>query len=159
MEVTPKEAVDFISKRAPFMLKEQKEHAPILFIFGKEKTEIALLEGIEPETKNKAMRMLGAETARISPYCIAFVSEAWMKRLDMEELGKMKIEKSVRDMEGKEECLAIAAKNIMGEEVGATIPFSRIGGEIILGETTYSEAIKCYLLDEFWYGVKEGSGL
>lgn len=150
-EISPKEAIGFILEHATAMLKRDKFHIPILFIFGKRGYTLIVIEADlgDSKMKREAMTKAGMETAHLLPYCIAFISEAWMARKFPPE-GK-----EVHDMEDKEECLAIAANSISTEEeASAFIPFSRVGEEIILGETEFAEHAEAYLLDNYWRGVQ-----
>jgi len=151
MKMTPKEAIDHILEDAPGILQKDKYHAPILFIFGEKENAIALIEFKDSRSKRKAMWAAGIKAAPLQPYCIAFVSEAWMAKQFPPE-GK-----EIHDMPDKEECLVVAAQSIDRETQVAAIPFSRVGGEVILGETIYTPETASYLLELFWRGVAEGS--
>lgn len=148
MKITPREAVDFILEEAPAMLKEDKFHAPILFVFGEKENAIVGLEFKDSEAKKAVMKSAGRVTAHVLPYCVAFVSEGWMtKRMPPEG-------KEIHDMPDKEECLIVVADNIYEKKMeSAMIPFSRVGDEIILGETKILDYTESYLLRNYWHGV------
>jgi len=147
--MTPKEALDFVLDKAPAILKKDKYHVPILFVFGERDNAIVGIEFKDAEQKHAAMFLTGKKLAHLHPHCIAFVSEGWMaKRFPPEG-------KEIHDMPDKEECLVIAAQSINGETQSAAIPFSRVAGEIILGETIYAPAAESYLLELFWKGTTE----
>lgn len=149
MEMTPKEAVDFVLEKAPPLLKKDKGLIPILFVFGEKDNAIVRIEFKNAEQKHAAMFFAGKKLTHLRPHCIAFVSEGWMaKRFPPEG-------KEIHDMPDREECLVIAAQSINGETQSAAIPFSRVGGEIILGETIYAPAAESYLLELFWKGTTE----
>jgi len=149
MKMTLKEAIDSILKIAPSILAEDKYHAPILFVFGEKENAAAFIELRDPAAKHEAMRAAGRNTAYLRPYCIAFVSEAWMAK-QMPPEGRR-----VAEMPDKEECLVVAAQSKTGETECAAIPFNRVGGEVILGETIHAPEVESYLLELFWEGVKE----
>ena len=149
--MTPKQAVDTVLERAPAILKKDKYHAPILFVFGQTENAVVLIEFKDAEQKHAAMFLVGKKLSHLHPHCIAFVSEGWMaKRFPPEG-------KAIHDMPDKEECLVIAAQSINGETQSAAIPFSRVAGEIILGETISSPEAQSYLLELFWKGTRERS--
>jgi len=149
-EVSPKEAIDFILEYSTVILKRDKYHIPILFVFGKAGYTLIAIETDlgDCKTKQEAMTKAGMETVYLLPYCIAFVSEVWMTNQFPPE-GK-----EVHDMADKEECLIVSAQSIAAkEEVSAAMPFSRVGEEIILGETLFSSYTESPLLDNFWRGA------
>ena len=147
--ITPREAIDNIFDKVLATLKEDNYHAPILFIFGKKENAIALLDFKDTESKHEMMLAAGRRARYLEPYCIAFVSEAWMTK-DIPSEGK-----EIHDMPDKQECLHVTAQSKDGVTKGATIPFNRIGKEIFLGETLYAPYIESYLLSLFWQGVNE----
>ena len=151
MKMTSQEAIDRILEQAPHVLKEDKYHAPILFVFGEHENAIVLIDFKDTESKYLAMLTTGKKLAFLKPYCIAFISEAWMSRTVPPE-GKY-----VSDMPDKQEVLQVVAQNLEGEIKAAAIPFSRVGKEILLGEPMESSEVESYLLDLFWRGVRESS--
>jgi len=148
--MTPKEAIDSVLDKAPATLKEDKYHNPILFVFGEKANAMVLLEFKDSDSKHKAMLAAGKKVAHLRPYCVAFISEAWMAK-EIPPEGK-----EVHDMPDKEECLVVVAQNRQGETQSAAIPFSRVAGEIVLGETIYAPYTEAYLLKLFWKGTKKG---
>ena len=151
MNMTPKQAIDSILEQAPAILKEDKHHAPVLFVFGEKENAVILIKFTDSDSKHMAMLDIGRKMAHLGPYCIAFVSEAWMAKR-MPTKGK-----EIHDMPDKQECLQVTAQNKEGVTEGAAIPFSRIGGDILLGETMYAPYTESYLFNLFWKGVSEGS--
>jgi hypothetical protein len=151
MKMTPQKAIDSILKQAPQMLKEDKHHAPILFIFGEHENAIVLIEFKDTESKYSAMLTTGRKLAFLKPHCIAFVSEAWISKTFPPE-GK-----NVSDMSDKQEALQAIAQNLEGEIKAAAIPFSRVGKDILFGEPIESSEAESYLLELFWRGVRESS--
>ncbi len=147
--VTPREAIEFLIDKAPATLKENNSHAPIVFVFGKKENAIALLRFKNSEVKYEMMLATGRMARYLEPYCVAFISEAWMLT------GVPPEGKQVHDMSDKQECLHVTAQSKDGVTKGATIPFNRIGKEIFLGETLYAPYIESYLLSLFWQGVNE----
>lgn len=147
--ITPKQAVAHIVEQAPAILKQDKGHAPMLFVFGDIDNGAVLLDFRDADSKHRAMLAAGEKASYLQPYCVAFVSEAWMSKTIPSE-GK-----AVHDMADKEECLIVVAQNKDGETESAAIPFSRVGGEILLGETLYAPDTEAYLLKLFWKGVRE----
>ena len=146
--MTPKEAVDSILEKAPAILKQDKYHAPMLFVFREKEDAIVLPVFKDADSKHEAMLAAGRKVAHLHPYCVALISEAWMAKQIPPE-GK-----AVHDMPDKQECLHVVAQNIEGEMQAAAIPFSRVGGEILLGETMYAPYAESYLLELFWKGVE-----
>lgn len=132
------------------MLKEDKGHAPILFAFGEHENAVALLDFKDTDSKHAAMLAIGQELVFLEPYCIVFVSEAWMSR-SIPPKGK-----NVSDMPDREEVLQVVAQNREGEIKAVGIPFSRVGNEILLGEQIEGDRVESYLLELFWKGVKLG---
>jgi hypothetical protein len=147
-QLTPKQAIENIIEQAPAVLKKDKYHAPILFIFGEEEDAIVLMHFPKPEAKHKVMTAAGAKASHLHPYCVAFVSEAWMNRTIPPE-GKR-----VAEMPDKQECLIVIAQNKEGETESAAIPFSKVGDEIFLGETEWAPEAESPLLESFWKGVR-----
>jgi len=148
MKMTTSKNIDLILQKAPSMLQEDKYHAPILFVFGEIGDCIIALEFKNSEAKQKAITKAGEASAHLLPYCIAFVSEGWMaKRFPPKG-------KEIHDMPDKEECLIVVADNIYEKKMeSAMIPFSRVGGEIIFGETRIMDSAESYLLGNYWHGV------
>lgn len=151
MKMTSQEAIDRILEQAPHVLKEDKYHAPILFIFGEHENAIVLIDFKDTASKYSAMLTTGEKFAFLKPYCIAFVSEAWMSRTVPPE-GKY-----VSDMPDKQEALQVVAQNLEGEVKAAAIPFSRVGNDILFGEPMESSEADSDLLEVFWEGVRQGS--
>jgi len=151
MKMIPQKAIDHILEQAPHVLKEDKYHAPILFIFGEHENAIVLIDFKDTDSKYSAMLTTGEKLAFLKPYCIAFVSEAWMSRTVPPE-GK-----HVSDMPDKQEVLQVVAQNLEGEIKAVAIPFSRVDKEILLGEPMESSEVESYLLELFWRGVRESS--
>lgn len=150
MTMSPKEAVDFIMRDAPGLLKRDKGHAPILFVFGEKDNAVTVFDFEDADSKQVGMLIAGLETAHLLPYCVAFVSEAWMSKTVPPD-GK-----GVSDMPDREEILQVVAQNRDGDAALATVPFSRVGGEILLGEMTRSDAVIPHLLHLYWEGVAKG---
>lgn len=148
MRMTTREIIDLILKKSPSILQEDKYHVPILFVFGEMGDGIIALEFNNSEAKQKAITKAGMTSAHLLPYCIAFVSEGWVaKRFPPEG-------KEIHDMPDKEECLIVVADNVYEKKMeSAMIPFSRVGGEIILGETKIMDYAESYLLGNYWRGV------
>jgi len=151
MKMTLQKAIDSILEQAPQVLKEDKHHAPIFFVFGEHENAVVLLEFKDTDSKHVAMLTTGRKLAFLKPYCIAFVSEAWMSRIIPPE-GK-----HVSDMPDKEEVLQVVAQNQEGNIKAVAIPFSRVGKDILLGEPVESSEVESYLLELFWRGVRESS--
>ena len=147
--VTPREAIEFLIDKAPATLKENKSHAPIVFVFGRKENAIALLRFKNSEAKYGMMLATGRRARYLEPYCVAFISEAWMLT------GIPPEGKQVHDMSDKQECLQVKAQSKDGITEGATIPFNRIGKEIFLGETMYAPYTESNLLSLFWEAVNE----
>ena len=147
--ITPREAINNILDRAIIMLKEDSSHTPTLFIFGEKENVIALLGFNNTEAKHEMMLAAGRRARYLEPYCIVFVSEAWMAK-EFPPEGK-----EMHDMPNKQECLQVTAHNEDGVTEGATIPFSRVGEQVFLGETIYAPYIESSLLRLFWRGVNE----
>jgi len=148
MKMTPQKAIDYILKQAPKMLKEDKHHAPILFVFGDHENAIVLIEFKDTNSKYSAMLTTGKKLAFLKPYCVAFVSEAWMSKTFPLE-GK-----HVSEMPDKQEALQAIAQNLEGKIKAVAIPFSRIGNEILFGEPIESSEAESDLLEVFWEGVR-----
>jgi hypothetical protein len=148
--MTLQEAIDSILEQAPRVLKEDKYHAPILFVLGERENAVVLLDFKDTDSKHATMLTTGQKLAFLKPYCVAFVAEAWMSRTIPPE-GK-----HVSDMPDKEEVLQVVAQNQEGEIKAIAIPFSRVGKEIILGEPIESTEVESYLLELFWKGVRQG---
>jgi hypothetical protein len=146
--MTPKQAIENIIEQAPAVLKKDKFHAPILFVFGEKESAVVLLRFPKPELKHKVMMATGAKVAHLRPNCIAFVSEAWMSRTIPPE-GKR-----VAEMPDKQECLIVIAQNKEGETESVAIPFSKVGNEIFLGQTEWAPEAESPLLESFWKGVR-----
>lgn len=149
MKMTPQEAISSILEQAPHILKEDKHHAPMLFVFGEHENAIVLLEFKDADSKHAAMLTTGQKLAFLKPYCIAFIAEAWMSRTIPPE-GKY-----VSEMPDKEEVLQVVAQNREGEIKAVAIPFSRVGKEILLGEPIESSEVESYLLELFWKGISQ----
>ena len=66
--------------------------------------------------------------------------------------------KEVHDMPDREESLVIVAEDTRGESWIVSTPFSRIGGEIAMGEATSGENTRAFLLEWFWQGARKGIG-
>jgi len=148
MKMTPKEAIDLILQKAPSILQKDKFHAPILFVFGERGDCLIGLEFKNSEAKRKAITKAGMTSAHLLPYCIAFVSEAWTAKQFPPE-GK-----AVHDMPDKEEALVVVVDSVYEQKIeSAMIPFSRVGGEILLGETKIMDYAESYLLGNYWHGV------
>ena len=148
--ITPREAIDSIIDKAPEILQQDKHHAPMLFVFGEADNAIVLLEFTDADSKHASMLAAGKRVRFLYPYCVALVSEAWISKT-IPPKGK-----AVHDMADKEECLLVAAQNEEGETESAMVPFSRVVGEVLLGETMYAPHAEAYLLRLFWKGVGEG---
>lgn len=149
--MTPQEAISSILEQAPHILREDKHHAPMLFVFGEHENAIVLLEFRDTDSKHAAMLAAGRKLAFLQPHCIAFVAEAWMSRTIPPE-GKR-----VSEMPDKQEVLQVVAQNQEGEIKAVAIPFSRVGKEILLGEPIESSEVESYLLELFWRGVTKSS--
>ena len=149
MQMTPQQAVDFIFSKAPGILKQDKAFVPMLFIFGEKRYVIVLFKFEDAEYKRAVMRITGWDFAHLKPYCIGFVSEAWMSNIVPPE-GK-----GVSEMPDRKEVLQIVAQGRDGEAVAEAVPFSRTKGEIVLGEPIRSSEVRAYLLDLFWEGVSQ----
>jgi len=148
MKMTTSKIIDLILQKAPSMLQEDKCHIPILFVFGEMGDSIIALEFKNSEAKQKAITKAGMATAHLLPYCIAFVSEAWAAKQFPPE-GK-----AIHDMPDKEEALVVVADSVYEKKMeSAMIPFSRVGGEIILGETKIMDYAESNLLGNYWRGV------
>jgi hypothetical protein len=93
------------------------------------------------------MMAAGANAAHLHPYCVAFVSEAWMSRT-IPPKGKRVVE-----MPDKQECLIVVAQNKDAATESAMIPFTRVSDEIFLGETEWAPEAESPLLESFWKGV------
>jgi hypothetical protein len=150
MKMTPQKAIDHILEQAPHMLKEDKHHEPILFVFGEHENALVLLDFKDTDSKYSMMLAIGKKLAGYEPYCIAFVSEAWMSRTFPPE-GK-----NVSDMPDKEEVLQVVAQSREGKIKAVAIPFSRVGKDIVLGDPIESSEVESYLLELFWKGVRQG---
>jgi len=151
MKMTPEKAIDCILEQAPQTLKQFKHHAPVLFAFGEHESATVVIKFKDTNSKYSAMLTAGKKLAFLKPYCVVFVSEAWMSRTVPPE-GK-----HVSDMLDKQEVLQVVAQNLEGEIKAAAIPFSRIDKEILLGEPMESSEVESYLLELFWRGVRESS--
>ena len=151
MKMNPQEAIDHILEQAPHMLKEDKYHAPILFVFGEHENAIVLIDFKDIDSKYSAMLTTGKKLAFLKPHCIAFVSEAWISKTFPPE------NKHVSDMPDKQEALQAIAQNLEGEIKAIAIPFFRVGNEILFGEPIESSEAESYLLELFWRGVRESS--
>jgi hypothetical protein len=147
--ITLQEAIDFILKQAPHVLKEEKHHAPIIFVFGEHENAVSLFDFKDIDSKDAAMLAIGQKLAYLEPYCVVFVSEGWMSRT-MPPEGK-----HVSEMPDKEEVLQVVVQNREGEAKAVAIPFSRIGKEILFGEGIESSEVESYLLELFWRGVRQ----
>ena len=131
------------------MLKKDRYHAPMLFVFGESENAVVLIDFKDTDSRHAVMLAAGRRVSFLQPYCVAFVSEAWMaKRFPPEGM-------EVHDMPDKEECLQIVAQNEEGETQAAAIPFTRVASEILLGETMYAPQAESYLLELFWKGTRE----
>jgi len=151
MRMTPEKVIDRILEKAPQTLKQLKHHAPVLFAFGEHESATVVIKFNDTNSKYSAMLIAGKKLAFLKPYCIAFVSEAWMSRTVPPE-GKY-----VSDMPDKQEVLQAIAQNLEGEIKAVAIPFSRVDKEILLGEPMESSEVESYLLELFWKGVRESS--
>ena len=145
--MTPQEVIDIILSQAPKALKEDKSHAPILFVFGEREDALVSLDFVDTDSKIAAMLISGGKLAFLKPHCVAMVCEAWMSRT-MPPNGK-----AVSDMPDRQEALQLIAQNREGDTKAVTIPFSRVGDEIVLGEPVVGEEVESYLLELFWKGV------
>ena len=150
MKITPQKAIDHILEQAPHMLKKDKRHEPILFIFGEHENAVVLLDFKDTNSKYSMMLAVGKKLAILEPYCIAFISEAWMSRTFPPE-GK-----NVSDIPDKEEVLQVVAQSREGKIKAVAIPFSRVGKDILLGEPIESSEVESFLLELFWRGVRQG---
>ena len=150
MKITPQKAIDHILEQAPHMLKEDKRHEPILFVFGEHENAVVLLDFKDTDSKYSMMLAVGKKLATYEPYCIAFISEAWMSRTFPPE-GK-----NVSDIPDKEEVLQVVAQSREGKIKAVAIPFSRVGKDILLGEPIESSEVESFLLELFWRGVRQG---
>ena len=150
MKMSPREAVDFVMRDAPGLLKRDKGHAPILFVFGEKENALTVFDLEDAESKQIGMLVAGVETAYLLPYCVAFVSEAWRSRT-LPPDGE-----AVSDMPDREEVLRVVAENKEGDVEAVMIPFSRVGGEILLGEPIRSDFLTSHLLLLYWEGARKG---
>lgn len=130
-------------------LKQDGHIAPVLLIEGEKDNAIV---GLELKDKHREMRFAGKKVAYLSPTAVTFISEAWMaKRIPPEGM-------EVHDMLDKQECISIVTQKANGESYACFIPFSRLGKEIILGETEWMPdggVIDANILKSFWLGVRE----
>lgn len=149
-EMTPEEAVNRILETATEMLKKDGRHAPILFIYGGRGDAIALVDFRDEESKHRAFLKAGVAAARLQPYLVAFVDEAWMSRT-IPPRGK-----AVSDMPDRQDCLIAAAQDERGRMHCVLVTISRAGGTIQLGEPLRSDSVQLSLLDLFWEGVRLG---
>lgn len=150
--MTPRKAVESLLPTAVEILRKDRGHASMLFVYGERGNVIIIIEFRDYESKIAAMLSSGRRTAHLHPYCVAFVSEAWVSKT-MPPEGK-----EVHDMPDREESLVIVAEDTRGESWIISIPFSRIGGEIVTGESTSGENTRAFLLEWFWKGARTGIG-
>ena len=151
MKMTPEKAIDRILEKAPQTLKHFKHHDSVLFAFGEHESATVVIKYRDTNSKYSAMLTAGKKLAFLKPYCIAFVSEAWISKTFPPE-GK-----NVSDMSDKQEALQAIAQNLEGEIKAIAIPFFRVGNEILFGEPIESSEAESYLLELFWRGVRESS--
>lgn len=130
-------------------LKQDGHIAPVLLIEGEKDNAIV---GLELKDKYREMRFAGEKVAHLSPTAVTFVSEAWMARKFPPEGME------VHDMLDKLECVSIVTQKANGESYACFIPFSRLGKEIILGETEWMPdggVVDANILKLFWLGVRK----
>jgi hypothetical protein len=152
-EMTPEEAVNRILEEAIKMLKKDGHYAPILFVYGREGDAVALVDFRDEDSKHRAFLMAGVAAARLQPYLVAFVDEAWMSRT-IPPKGK-----AVSNMPDRQDCLIAAAQDERGRMHCVLTPISRAGGTVQLGEPLRSDNAQLSLLDLFWEGVKLGRAM
>jgi len=132
-------------------LKEDGYVAPVLLVEGKKGDAIVSLQLKDKEAE---MRFAGKKLAHLSPTAITLVSEAWMaKRMPPEG-------KKIHDMPDKQECISIVSQKINGESQCCFVPFTKVGKEIVLGETEWlpeGGVVEANILKPFWEAAKKGS--
>jgi hypothetical protein len=116
---------------------------------GESKFAGILFDLRDPRDKPEAMFEIGRKFSFLNPQCVVFVLEAWMSRT-MPPEGKY-----VHDMPDREEVLQVVAQAKDGDIYSVTIPFTRIGQDIVLGERMESSEVESHLLDQFWKGVSQ----
>lgn len=151
MTTTPKEAVLHLAERAPVLLKKEGHLELTLFIYGV-KGEVAILsmDVLSHDLLHPAMKTIGQNCPLVMPTCVAVVSEAWTTT-HVPSGGK-----SPADMPDAKQVVLVIAQDRQGNSYSATIPFSNVGGEILLDETEYKEkdvAVRSPMLKAFWEGV------
>jgi hypothetical protein len=149
-DMTPEEAVNRILAEAIKMLKKDGHHSPILFVYGRKGNAVALVDFRDEDSKHRAFLMVGVAAARLQPYLVAFVDEAWMSR-EIPPKGR-----AVSDMPDSQDCLIAAAQDERGGMHCVLVTISRAGGTIQLGEPLRSDSVQLSLLDLFWEGVRLG---
>jgi len=145
MKETIKQAQDIAIEN----LKQDGYVAPVLLVEGEKGNAIVALQFKDKEAE---MRFAGKKLAHLSPTAITLVSEAWMAR-------KMPPEgKEIHDMPDKQECISIVSQKINGEGNACFVPFTKVGKEILLGETQWipeGGVVQANIFEPFWQGVKE----
>lgn len=149
-DMTPQEAINRILEEAIKMLKKDGHHSPVLFVYGRKGDAVALVDFRDEDSKHRAFLMAGVAAARLQPYLVAFVDEAWMSRA-IPPKGK-----AVSDMPDRQDCLIAAAQDEHGGMYCALVLISQVGETVELGEVVRSENVQLSLLDLFWEGVKLG---
>lgn len=148
--MTPEEAVNRILEEAIKMLKKDGHHSPILFVYGRKGDAVALVDFRDEDSKHRAFLMAGVAAARLQPYLVAFVDEAWMSRT-IPPKGK-----AVSNMPDRQDCLIVAAQDERGGMHCVLVTISSAGNTIQLGEPMRFDSAQLSLLDLFWEGVKLG---
>ena len=145
MEAMVKRAQDIAIEN----LKTDGYVRPVLIVQGKKENAIV---GLQLRDKEIEMRKAGEKVAFLFPMVVTLVSEAWMAR-------KMPPEgKEIHDMPDKQECISIVSQKFNGESQACFVPFTKVGKEILLGETEWlpeGGVVVANVLKPFWQGVSD----
>jgi hypothetical protein len=129
-----KEMLKHIQDQTIKMLKATGSIEPVLFIEGPEENEGVILVNIgfsNDQEKYNIMLDIGRQFAHMQPMSVTLVAEAWTMR-GMPPQGKR-----ISDMPERQECIVVLhdrhAPN--SYQMAWQIPFSKIGKDIVLGES------------------------
>ena len=145
-----KELVD----KAVSDLKEKGNLQPMLIVDGVLGQAIVMMEFPEEVSKRTVIEEAGRAVAEILPFGVAIITECWTAKT-MPQPGQ-----HLCDMPDREEAISILYWE-QGKEIDALlVPFTRVGTEIVLGETSTPDPgtkVAAPILAPFWIGVAKGA--
>lgn len=135
-------------------LEEGKQVLPMLFVDCKDEEIVVGISDFPDGDKATVMATIGEMFKDHEPQAITFLADSYVKQIDPEKGEKLDTSKRVRDQEGRQEALVMAALDREGNAKMTIQFYERKGGHISFAERSeHDSGVNARILAAFWRGA------